>query len=150
MYIHTWMCIHAHEYINVHASKFILTCMNRLVRMHVHMFMHTCMYMEAWRCIHVHGYMDVFANKFIACQNVWMIFIAINDFIPMNDVMNGLTCSHAHLYIHVHVCTSMCPCTYMYGVATVSRIDKFTVLLCRISSLFKGSFVKETYDFSLQ
>jgi len=32
-----------------------------------------------------------------------------------------------------------------YGVATVSRIDKITGLFCRISSLFKGSFSKETY-----
>ena len=32
-----------------------------------------------------------------------------------------------------------------YGVATVSRIDKIIGLFCRISSLLKDSFAKETY-----
>jgi len=36
--------------------------------------------------------------------------------------------------------------TIVYGVATVSRIDKITRLFCRISSLLQGSFAKETYD----
>jgi len=34
-----------------------------------------------------------------------------------------------------------------YVVATVSRIDKIIRLFCRISSLLKGSFAKETYHF---
>jgi len=32
-------------------------------------------------------------------------------------------------------------------VATVSRIDKFIGLFCRISSLVQVSFAKETYNF---
>jgi len=40
-----------------------------------------------------------------------------------------------------------CPDLGCYGVATVSRIDKITGLFCRISSLLKGSFAKETYNF---
>ena len=35
----------------------------------------------------------------------------------------------------------------MYGVATVSRIDKIIDLFCRIASFLQGSFEKETYDF---
>ena len=35
----------------------------------------------------------------------------------------------------------------MYGVATFSRLLKITGLFCRISSLFQGSFAKETYTF---
>ena len=34
-----------------------------------------------------------------------------------------------------------------YGVATVSSIDKIVGLFCRISSLLKGSFAKETCHF---
>jgi len=34
----------------------------------------------------------------------------------------------------------------MYGVASVSRIDKIIGLFCRISSLLWGSFAKETYN----
>jgi len=33
-----------------------------------------------------------------------------------------------------------------YGVATVSRIDKIIRLFCKILSLLKGSFAKETYN----
>jgi len=33
------------------------------------------------------------------------------------------------------------------GVATISRLLKIIDLFCRISSLFKGSFAKETYKF---
>jgi len=36
--------------------------------------------------------------------------------------------------------------TVSYGVATVSRIDSIIGLFCRISSLFWGSFAKETYN----
>ena len=35
----------------------------------------------------------------------------------------------------------------LYGVATVSRLLKIIGLFCRIWSLFKGSFAKETYHF---
>jgi len=34
-----------------------------------------------------------------------------------------------------------------YGVATISRLLKIIGLFCRILSLFKGSFTKETYTF---
>ena len=34
-------------------------------------------------------------------------------------------------------------CSDMYGVATISRIDKILGLFCRIASLLWGSFVKE-------
>jgi len=34
-----------------------------------------------------------------------------------------------------------------YGVATISRLLKIIGLFCRILSLFKGSFAKETYNF---
>ena len=34
----------------------------------------------------------------------------------------------------------------LYGVATVSRIDKIIGLFCRMLSLLKGSFAKETYN----
>ena len=33
-----------------------------------------------------------------------------------------------------------------YGVATMSSIDKFIGLFCRIASLLWGSFVKENYN----
>jgi len=36
---------------------------------------------------------------------------------------------------------------YTYGVAVVSRIDKIIGLFCRISSVFQGTFAKETYNF---
>ena len=34
----------------------------------------------------------------------------------------------------------------MYGLATVSRIDKMIGLFCRILSVLQGSFAKETYN----
>ena len=37
----------------------------------------------------------------------------------------------------------------VYGVATVSRIDKIIGLFCRILSLLWGSFAKETYNLSI-
>jgi len=37
--------------------------------------------------------------------------------------------------------------TSWYGVATISRLLKIIGLFCRISSLLKGSFAKETYHF---
>ena len=40
-----------------------------------------------------------------------------------------------------------CNKTAYYGVATISKLIKITVLFCRISSLLWGSFTKETYDF---
>jgi len=45
------------------------------------------------------------------------------------------------------LCTCDMTHAYMYGVATVSRIDKITYLFCRILSLLRGSFAKETYNF---
>jgi len=35
---------------------------------------------------------------------------------------------------------------HVYGVATISRIDKITGLFCRIWSLLHRSFAKETYN----
>ena len=35
-----------------------------------------------------------------------------------------------------------------YGVATIRRLLQIIRLFCRISSLCKGSFTKETYDFN--
>jgi len=37
--------------------------------------------------------------------------------------------------------------THSYGLASTSRLLKIIGLFCRISSLFKGSFAKETYCF---
>ena len=37
--------------------------------------------------------------------------------------------------------------TYDYGVATMNRLSKIIGLFCRISSLLKGSFAKEIYNF---
>jgi len=34
-----------------------------------------------------------------------------------------------------------------YGVATLSWIDEIIGFICRILSLLKGSFAKETYNF---
>ena len=34
-----------------------------------------------------------------------------------------------------------------YGVATISRLLTMIGLFCRISSVFEGSFAKETYHF---
>jgi len=50
------------------------------------------------------------------------------------------------------VCVAVCSgalqcvamCRSLYGVATVSRIDKMIGLFCRILSLLQGSFGKET------
>ena len=36
---------------------------------------------------------------------------------------------------------------HIYGVATVTRIDKIIGLFCKISSLLQGSFANETYNF---
>jgi len=36
---------------------------------------------------------------------------------------------------------------YKYGVATISRLLKIKGLFCRISSLVRGSFAKETCNF---
>jgi len=36
---------------------------------------------------------------------------------------------------------------FTYGVATIRRLLKILGLFCRISSLLKGSFAKETYNF---
>jgi len=37
--------------------------------------------------------------------------------------------------------------SFLYGVATISRLLRMIGLFCRISSLLQGSFAKETYDF---
>jgi len=58
-------------------------------------------------------------------------------------------CVVAHTYFALVVCcsylTSAVVCC-LYGVATVSRIDKITGLFGRISSLLWGAFAKETYN----
>jgi len=36
--------------------------------------------------------------------------------------------------------------TLRYGVGTISKLLKIIGLVCRISSLLKGSFAKETYN----
>jgi len=40
-----------------------------------------------------------------------------------------------------------CDIDLVYGVATVSRIDKIICFFCRISSLLYGLFAEETYNF---
>ena len=47
-----------------------------------------------------------------------------------------------NMYSNKHV--YWCSC---YGVATISKLLKIIGLFCRISSLAKGSFAKETYNF---
>ena len=47
-----------------------------------------------------------------------------------------------HMYLLKNACDRL-----SYGVATISTLIKIIGLFCRISSLLKGSFAKETYDF---
>jgi len=50
--------------------------------------------------------------------------------------------------ISTHYCLSLDSFVYVYvyGVATASRLLKMIGLLCKISSLLEGFFVKETYN----
>ena len=43
--------------------------------------------------------------------------------------------------------STACYRVFSYGVATISRLFKITGLFCRTSSLFQGSFAKETCNF---
>ena len=67
----------------------------------------------------------------------------------MNHVtlrMNHVTLRMNHVTLRMnHVTLRMNHVTY--GVAVVSRIDKIIGLFCRISSVFQGTFAKETYNF---
>ena len=64
--------------------------------------------------------------------------------------------SHIHDYTRAHIYPAVVsPAIFVscmnescnvYGVATVSRIDKITSLFCRIQSLLQGSFAIETYN----
>ena len=50
------------------------------------------------------------------------------------------------VYVREWVC--VCVLAHLhYGVATVGRLLKIIVRFCRILSLLKGSFAKETYNF---
>jgi len=48
---------------------------------------------------------------------------------------------------HSNILQRLSWCSRCYGVATISRLLKFIGLFCKISSLLKGSFAKETYNF---
>ena len=55
---------------------------------------------------------------------------------------------HTHMHTHIYTCTTHhSPHTDVHGLATVSKIDKIIRHFCRISSLLKGSFAKETCNF---
>ena len=62
---------------------------------------------------------------------------AVISHIWMVQLMHA--CDMTYLQV-IHICR-------YYGVATISRLLKIIGLFCRISSLFKGSFAKETYNF---
>ena len=56
-----------------------------------------------------------------------------------------------YTHMHGHMVTYLCIRKYVhscvYGVATISRLLQIIGLSCRISSLLKGFFAKETYTF---
>ena len=78
----------------------------------------------------------------------------------MCDMTHSCMCDMTHSYVWCDSFVSSwsnrlwvltykfrCFMSWRYGVARVRRIDKITGRFCRISSLLKGSFAKETYNF---
>jgi len=51
------------------------------------------------------------------------------------------------LVIVIRLCNNGVTCGISWGVVTISRLPKMIGLFCRMSSLLKVSFAKETYDF---
>ena len=70
--------------------------------------------------------------------NPWSHGVVTND--------SFLSCRQRHRDC-VSLCESFVTDYNLYGVATVSRIDKVIGLFCRISSLLYGSCAKATYNF---
>ena len=61
------------------------------------------------------------------------------------DIFSNTMC----VFVYERETTYLCICVsvYCYGVAMIIRLLKIIGLFCRISSLLKGSFAEETYNF---
>ena len=69
--------------------------------------------------------------------------VSVSTFIFISECMS----MYVYPYLNVCLCIFIRICTTLYGVATVSRIDKIIRLFCRIASLLQGFFSKETCNF---
>ena len=92
------------------------------------------------QCIHMYMYM---------CRYICNVYICVYRYINIYIHIYMYIISYIYvMYTHVNIHLQNRSChSFMYGVATVSRIDKIIGLFCRILSLLQGSFAKETYDF---
>jgi len=68
----------------------------------------------------------------IKCSTYNNVYTLISSTLFLQNKFNNFTSFHGSVW---------------YGVATSSRLLKIMGLFCRISSLLKGSFAKETYNF---
>jgi len=57
--------------------------------------------------------------------------VSVSTFIFISECMS----MYVYPYLNVCLCIFIRICTTLYGVATVSRIDKIIRLFCRIASL---------------
>jgi len=113
-----------------------------------------------WQCVEVHGsVLQCVAVLLLCCRCrnrraalcciVLQCIVVCCNAVPVRGsfvVACGSVLHCAAVYFRVRQCSAVC-CIVLYGVATISRLLKITRLFYRISSLFKGSFAKETYHF---
>jgi len=99
-------------------------------------------------CVHIYRYTYIDACIYIICVHIYRCryihILYIHTCTPVPCPMVKSSNVRPDIYTHIQICTF----TYIYyGMATISRLLKIIGLFCRISSLFKGFFAKETYDF---
>jgi len=82
-------------------------------------------------------------NSGLHVRSIFMCILLFLTYVSVS-MKSRLSCTTHLSYQQVGlICGAL---LILYGVATVSRIDKIIGLFCRMLSLLQGSFAKETYN----
>jgi len=166
-YIKIRICIYLCIYIHTYTCMYIYTHVFMYAYIYIYMYIHTKTY--------VHVYMQIFTHihTYIVQRGAASFVAQLRDTKENSDILVSLILTKEMLLVAkkpsyktlytlkyaggLKVCAWMCVCGCVVGVcvaqklsyrvATIGRLLKIIGRFCRISSLFKGSFAKETYNF---
>jgi len=131
------ICIHVYIYIYMYTRVCVFL-------MYICIFVYVYMYTYTYTCIHIHIYIHICIFSYVYVYIYMYLYTYICIYVYIYIYIETKT---TNTRIFICILTGRCISLYMYGMASVSKIDKIIGLFCRILSLWWGSFAKETYNF---
>ena len=143
-YVYTYIQTYVVRYINIYSglsSRFTARCSWQ--KGFIHKYVYTYTYVYIFRYIHMCIYI---VGALLRMYRELQVTRKKNAVDATHVCLYMLyVCIYIYIYIYIGLLCRMYSAQWrLYGVATVSGLLRIIRLFCNISSLFKGSFAKET------